>query len=203
MDINPIDPVLPIIPIIPPVDPIIPVSEILGECSGFFGFLPIRKKESKKNFQLKGNYYNWTFDIIKAPKERLLPFFSQFFKANFNTITEFKIYGHCKNNISKCKTHSKLVANRISERDLDIANIIKKKDATNLVDRWYSLSNLEIIPELDAGIYELYFSDGINEFESELFCVDGNSYGEPKMNFRFDSTNFKWDTTIETFDNQT
>lgn len=167
-----------------------------------YSLLPIYRKNSLKHFQLKGNYFQWKFGLITGTKEFVLPFFTNEKLTSGGVITSFLAYKLDDKQLYQCNTRARLTTNRIKTITLPTANILQAADG-----RYYCLGNQILTTYLEPGIYELYFTDGTNEFESEIFEVCSNIFGtisdpiEPPIEPPSGALSFKWDTTMITFDN--
>jgi len=156
------------------------------------GLLPIYRAGSLKHFQQSGNFQQWNCGIISSPKEFILPFFSK--KATTGTIASFLAYRLNEMHLYNAFDRTDLTAARIETIVIPTTQILQ--DSNN---RYYCIGNQLLGTYLTPGVYELYFTDNTNEFESEIFKVCDGIYGNMLIE-TFDTTYFKWDTTLITFD---
>ena len=135
------------------------------------GLLPIYKKGTLKNFQLAGNFQNWSFDLIISTNNYILPFVTNFFTSILTSITSFQLKKVYSTKLSNCKTNADILAIVESSQNLNTAHVYKQSLSTYTKERYYGKGTDAHGLTLNAGIYYLYLSDGTNEFESELFKI--------------------------------
>lgn len=163
------------------------------------GFLPIYKLGSLKGYQLKGNYQNWKNDLIIGQREKLLPFISDFFDTTNEILTDFIIYKLDENLLSNCKTYDEFINCRKDYIDLPTIQINKQTISVEAKQRYYNDGTTLLSNFLSSGIYEIYFTDTINTFESEIFGICGELQSL-NTNIKWDTTFFSFDTELLTFD---
>jgi len=162
------------------------------------GFLKIYSAGHLKKFQQLGNFQNINWEDNLYPNQYLPPFVSDFVSNDIN-ITTLYVYRHESNTLNLCKTYADIVANRCGYIEIGLAWNHVLKQTLESEYRYYCLGNTILDNFLIEGFWEIWFTNGTDEFESEIFYTDGVLIKEETATF--DSTLISWDRDIFTFDN--
>lgn len=110
----------------------------------------------RRDYQRMGNYNNWKFALIKAPKDSVLTFFGTFANAI---------------------AYTSIVAKKVEIID-GIESVLQTIDLTSILTIEQSGTDFSHTAQdlldttLTAGVYYLEITNGTDTMQSELFCVN-------------------------------
>ena len=126
----------------------------------------LKNDNYKFPYQFRLNYQYWKWNIETSTKDFLLPFYSDIISG----LGSATIFSAKKVNPDLLKQQN----NYFDVRDNAVISTVTLDNTLILLNtrgQYYYLANTEISPNLTGGIYYIYFTDGINEFFSDLFKV--------------------------------
>jgi len=163
------------------------------------GFLPIHRKGNYKQFQLNNNQQNWKYGLIINLKEFCPVFVSEYFEQNALSITSFTAKRLDPTKLGTARNIAD-IDNAVIETTSLLTTYIKTQTQEGY-SRYYSEGDY-LATQLVDGLYFLYFTDGANVFESDIFCITSDVLGDV-LSLRWDTEYFTFDTETITFDNET